>query len=493
MLLYYLDNQKNANEKVYIIKKLPDYYHTRCMLPISENKEGFIKNPVDPDVINFAQLDTLKKKEFAIFEQMGHGSSRKNLCIEKTWYSMWIAYLNGDKYPGIIKTSQLINKQGKFKENLYEDIDYISVNQEQYNYLKEIYLSEGEIERPQSSYHRRARSSNNNHTKSYTVNTDNSHIDSDHQGYEIVTLMDENICPASEIKLSETETIPAQSARIMKRKFGLENPGLYCYLNATLQCLLSIQPIVDYFLTLQSKLNPQKHPYTLHIKSLICAISENDSKILKPTELWKEVSKSFTATSQHDFNEFFRYLLSKLNYESPTKPSIYEKLFKGTIKSTIKCAFCNHKSIKIEEIWDVSVEFSPSLKSSLKNFTKNEDIEFYCDSCKKNRRASKQLQFINTPKVLIVQLKRFKSQPRTYKINDYCKFHKHLSLSNEIGKDKYQLICVAEHKGSLNYGHYNAYCKRVNRWYKFNDAKFDKIPLANVLNKKIYCAVFSKD
>lgn len=492
MLSYYLENRKSQSAKVISIKKLPDYYHTRCMLPITESREDAIKSPIDPDANNFDQLDTLRRKELFVFQHLGESASVKNLCIEKTWYTKWIAYLNGAKYPGIVKTSELRNKHGKLKNEIFEDQDYVVLNREQYDYLKNIYCSEEEVEKPFIPQHRRTKSNNNQQLKSFSMNTIESNIEADQQKYEVVTLMDENISPQSEFKLSETDTIPAMSVRIMKRKFGLENPGFFCYLNAVIQCLLTIQPIVNHFVTLQTQPHPRKQPYTSHIFSLICKISQDDKRILRPTDLWKEVNKYFSAASQHDFNEFFRFLLSRLNQEALTKPSIYEKIFKGIMKSTIKCSSCNHTSSHNEEIWDIAAEFSISLKRSLKIFTKSEEIDFFCEKCKKNSSASKQLQFLNTPEVLIIQLKRFKAEQKAYKINDHCKFHKHLNVETVSGKEKYQLLCIAEHKGSINYGHYNAYCKRSSKWYKFNDTKFEKISLAKVLNKKMYCAVYCK-
>ena len=51
-----------------------------------------------------------------------------------------------------------------------------------------------------------------------------------------------------------------------------------------------------------------------------------------------------------------------------------------------------------------------------------------------------------------------------------------LSKTNRI-KNKYDLFAVANHYGTLHYGHYTAYCKNSinNKWYEFNDSCVSEI------------------
>ena len=111
----------------------------------------------------------------------------------------------------------------------------------------------------------------------------------------------------------------------------------------------------------------------------------------------------------------------------------------------------------------------------------DENNEWFCENCKKKQKAKKKLEIYNTPKILIMQIKRFSQKDKINKkvyfpIND-------LDLNNFISskeKDKnlkYDLFAVANHFGSLYFGHYTAFCKNsiTNKWYEFNDSYVSEI------------------
>ena len=105
----------------------------------------------------------------------------------------------------------------------------------------------------------------------------------------------------------------------------------------------------------------------------------------------------------------------------------------------------------------------------------DENNEWFCENCKKKQKAIKKLEIYNAPKILIIQIKRFS---HNNKINTKVNFPlKNLDISNYIiskykKKIKYDLFAVANHYGSLYYGHYTAFCKNSinNRWYEYNDS-----------------------
>ena len=106
----------------------------------------------------------------------------------------------------------------------------------------------------------------------------------------------------------------------------------------------------------------------------------------------------------------------------------------------------------------------------------DENNEWYCENCQKKQRAKKKLEIYNTPKILIIQIKRFS---HINKINTKVNFPlKDLDISKyTLSKDenrpvKYDLFAVANHYGSLSFGHYTAFCKNsINeKWYEFNDS-----------------------
>ena len=74
-----------------------------------------------------------------------------------------------------------------------------------------------------------------------------------------------------------------------------------------------------------------------------------------------------------------------------------------------------------------------------------------------------------------------------------------LSLSQE-GKTKkvngvlYDLYAVSNHFGSLNGGHYTAYCQNPidKRWYEFDDSSVSSINAGNAVTKAAYVLFYRR-
>ncbi|CAF3941255.1 unnamed protein product [Rotaria sp. Silwood1] len=108
------------------------------------------------------------------------------------------------------------------------------------------------------------------------------------------------------------------------------------------------------------------------------------------------------------------------------------------------------------------------------------DEPWFCDqdNCKRNAMASKQLQLLTFPRVLIIQLKRFSHENGFRRKLDTCVEYpidgfdlgKLLKSSEEA---VYDLIGVCNHIGSIYCGHYTAYARKnpkSEKWYRFNDS-----------------------
>jgi uncharacterized UBP type Zn finger protein len=484
MDLYWL-GIKPKNSETSFIKKLPDYAHTRSLIPIKDVLEKTIKSPLSIETESIFEITKeFKTIEYNLFIKLGRQDSFKMFCVEKSWLESWKQYVRGGVFPGVIKTSKLLNKRGRIKTNIKKNQDFELLTESQLEFLSSMYGCEGEIEYMEPKSHKKS-----NSILIYTGKSKlNLSIDTvlKEDDKELITIMDQKILPGYETKLSDTETFPIHAP--IKITSGLENPGFLCYLNCAVQCLLSIPEFVSYFM----KLGPDStlKPYTSSVYNLIRTVNQLKPKVLRPLLLWKQVVKKFSPSIQHDVCEFIKHLLFTLAQEKPENSQIVKSLFQGTLRNTLECTQCGYMSTKVEDFMDISVEFTPTLKRSLKRFTKCENLSFYCDNCVKFTKLSKQISIQNSPNILIIQVKRFLSSPSLLKIDETCEFHKNLVLETNLGPKKYNLIGITQHKGSLNYGHYTAYCKRSKKWYKFNDSKVKQVSLKEVLQKKIYLAIY---
>ena len=123
-----------------------------------------------------------------------------------------------------------------------------------------------------------------------------------------------------------------------------------------------------------------------------------------------------------------------------------------------------------------------SIDKCFEEFTKEEEFDadnlWKCSKCHNSIPAKNKIEIYQTPKILIIQLKRFKNDE---KIKTFVEFPlTNLDISRFVSHNKskynglnkkYDLFAVANHYGELEYGHYDAYCLNYidNHWYNFDD------------------------
>ncbi|CAD8138896.1 unnamed protein product [Paramecium pentaurelia] len=206
--------------------------------------------------------------------------------------------------------------------------------------------------------------------------------------------------------------------------------------------------------------------------------------------------------------------------------SIVVDLFQGQLKSKVECKTCRYQSHKWEPFLFLNLpikqqqqqqqqqQLSKSLGSSqlkqetvcqltecLDQFQQEETIQWKCPKCQETRDCKKGIQIWKLPNILIIHLKRFEygskqtgkiTQKVNFPINDlnmspYC-----FEQDNTI----YNLYAVAQHHGSLQYGHYISICKHRldNQWYMYNDDSVLKIQDLEkaIVNQYAYVLFYQK-
>jgi ubiquitin carboxyl-terminal hydrolase 8 len=252
-------------------------------------------------------------------------------------------------------------------------------------------------------------------------------------------------------------------------------------------------------------------------------------------------NKTFRSSEQQDSHEFLTFLLDHMHEElnkgkkQPFKEqkndgiaditaaniawadyvrandSIIVELFCGQQKSSVKCMACNKSSTTFDTFFVLSIPIPDSripgkrysLHECLDLYTAEEEInDWGCANCKTNGKAKKKIDLWRLPPTLIIHFQRFY-------VDSYCKKRitdidfpvDCLDLTGLV-KDrhqispsatwKYQLYGTSNHYGTMDSGHYTAYCRKKQSWAKFDDQEVNAMMSANVPSAAAYILFYSQ-
>ena len=312
-------------------------------------------------------------------------------------------------------------------------------------------------------------------------------------------------------------------------------------MNATLQCMIPIVELRDYFLDskYQRFVNDatvsNSNDYSRKFAEFFDQVYECDSKeelVLNPTMLKNLIRRRFTPIMQHDSHEFLMHLLSELQDEETrvgdkkfngevtaknkhrtmqdiyreyffANPSCIDQVFTGIQRSIVKCANCCYESITYKPFSCLSISFESTLKKSLqRNFEVlqfDSDNKYKCEKCYEKTKAKHYTKLCYLPKVLIFHVKRFEFMGR--KISKFMEYPKTIdmepfqnpqdNISNQ--KTTYKLFALTEHMGRRDTsGHYIAHALRNGKWYSFDDEYFTTVNEKTALNREAYMLFYSR-
>ncbi|KAL4508044.1 hypothetical protein ABPG72_021417 [Tetrahymena utriculariae] len=141
--------------------------------------------------------------------------------------------------------------------------------------------------------------------------------------------------------------------------------------------------------------------------------------------------------------------------------------------------------------------------------------EWYCNVCKQHKQATKRMEIFDTPKILIIHIKRFRTsrvssignfyfQSGGQKLDDFISFPINgLNLSKYVLSNQYKqtnepllydLFAVSNHYGSMSGGHYTAYAKNpiYNKWFDFNDQFVSESSTKEIVSKAAYVLFYKR-
>ncbi len=284
--------------------------------------------------------------------------------------------------------------------------------------------------------------------------------------------------------------------------FGLRNLGNTCYMNASLQAMMVFARLMQ---DVCSDANVTRVQVGMPAgKEALCSVLRKfwkeagsmSGQVLSAARIKEVIGSSnaqFVGNQQEDAHEFFSTLINQLEDEyrectkQPTGPVFQH--FSLAIQHTLTCNDCGHNKVFEELFLDLSVEhLAPdladapalSLGSLLEHFMQTErDLEWKCPQSCPSERASLAHKLSRSPRVLLVQVKRFSASAdgTTFrKIAAPVEVPEFLDVSSVAlaemkGGYLYQLRAVVVHYGATSFsGHYVCFARRNDDWFKYNDS-----------------------
>ncbi|CAD6642949.1 BAH_G0041910.mRNA.1.CDS.1 [Saccharomyces cerevisiae] len=329
---------------------------------------------------------------------------------------------------------------------------------------------------------------------------------------------------------------------------GLINMGSTCFMSSILQCLIHNPYFIRHSM---SQIHSNNCKVRSPDKCFSCALDKIVHELYgalntkqassSPTSTnrqtgfiylltcaWK-INQNLAGYSQQDAHEFWQFIINQIhqsyvldlpNAKEVSRANnkqcecIVHTVFEGSLESSIVCPGCqNNSKTTIDPFLDLSLDIKDKKKlyECLDSFHKKEqlkDFNYHCGECNSTQDAIKQLGIHKLPSVLVLQLKRFEHllNGSNRKLDDFIEFPTYLNMKNYCStkeKDKhsengkvpdiiYELIGIVSHKGTVNEGHYIAFCKiSGGQWFKFNDSMVSSISQAEVLKEQAYLLFYT--
>ena len=332
---------------------------------------------------------------------------------------------------------------------------------------------------------------------------------------------------------------------------GLKNLGNSCYMNSILQCISNLNVLNNYFCSgkyrddiNQSKSNPTRGEVAEEVAHVVRKLWMGQFRSIACRDLKNVVGKhmdQFRGCGQQDAHEFLTFLMDWLHNDLMVrKEEIIPQVSKSSLSttktadvdaqigamkawnefknnhesvmltvfcvqqvSTVQCHNCSEKSMNFEEPTSNLTLLLPnaakcSLLDCLQLYTSKEKISGYkCEMCKRSNDAVKSVDLYRLPPILIIHLKRFYADGFYQKRQTYVDFPlKNLDMKGyTLNPDQlhtvYDLCAVSNHYGTLEGGHYTAYCKNGQKWYKFDDQDVSEMSSSNVRSADAYILFYA--
>ena len=160
----------------------------------------------------------------------------------------------------------------------------------------------------------------------------------------------------------------------------------------------------------------------------------------------------------------------------------------------VQCNTCQSRLSSPDNTAGLQVAIDPfatrNICAYLESYFEPETIEYRCTACQREYPAVRQIQLVGTPNLIMVQLKRFKwNDGRLQKLTSLVECPLAITFSSK----EFELIASISHVGSVNSGHYVAFCKRQGDWFKFNDESVQRCNGNEVISRNSYVIFYARN
>ena len=255
--------------------------------------------------------------------------------------------------------------------------------------------------------------------------------------------------------------------------FGLVNTGSICYLNSTLQALLSLGDFRNCI---------SKHRSANYLLGTLAEFVDAYGggglhSVGKLKYQLSQFSDFFRQHGQQDSHECLVALLDTIHEilrvpKSDTNPAFNEylrvfgfsfvtDLFAGQTKSQLVCGSCRKSRNSFGTMMDLSIPvIGRTLYDSLRAFGSHELLgdPIQCDNCRASTKTFRTMSISRFPKILIITL----VNPDRVSLE--------IPEILEISNKTYILVSVVNHMGTLlTGGHYFCTVRYNNKWFNVDD------------------------
>ena len=293
---------------------------------------------------------------------------------------------------------------------------------------------------------------------------------------------------------------------------GLPNYGNTCYINSTIQLLLSTQ-CFQHILT--------------QIKDDSCIITVyNDYKqflkkvqtilpllhIHEPNDVHEFLTMYIS--NLHDHNKismidtetystsFYQRMKKKCNHDLYQEYSLLRECMFHQVINQIECGHCNKPSLNIASNITLDLEISDNnnIQTLIQNHFSNYEFldGWKCSKCNSVSYDSKSVRILwRIPELFFVCVKRFKyDSNRIQKLRNNIEIPIEIDLENSCLQKytsyKLNLHGVINHLGTPNNGHYNVdICDNKNRFIRLDDDIIHHVDTLDTKNCYVICYEFS--